>query len=423
MKINHYVKLSYTNLIRDKNKNIKNASIMIFSFMLFILTISISSSLNKFIKNYILNTVEHSSILIEYDLNSTLNSREKITTILKNNNSILEFYEYKMPIAGEVKYSKDIFNNDKLNSLSLKSGFEKRMPEIINGELFNKNDNNVGIIPKNFDPSGEIGVEIKKEKAKYLDGEKFIGKTITLKFKDDYSNSSKTFEYRFKVIGVYDSVKNIDYPNDVYIPYNDLKYIHDKYNYIMHNESYDNIDTLKTIIALVDSQSNVNTVLSKLESNEIFAMKKAELGPLELVANITVKIGITISIIIFIISILNISLGNINSIKKRQGELGMLRAFGYKESYIKKIIIIESMIINIFSLLVATLFCKIILIIFNIFIKANLSVYMDKINFDIDKSSVIVGIIIMFISIILSELKSIRYINKLNLIDAIKNNY
>ena len=37
------------------------------------------------------------------------------------------------------------------------------MPDIIEGNLFNNNDQNVGIIPKNFDPTGTNQVEFKKE--------------------------------------------------------------------------------------------------------------------------------------------------------------------------------------------------------------------------------------------------------------------
>ena len=37
------------------------------------------------------------------------------------------------------------------------------MPDIIEGNLFNNNDQNVGIIPKNFDPTGTNQVEFKRK--------------------------------------------------------------------------------------------------------------------------------------------------------------------------------------------------------------------------------------------------------------------
>ena len=46
-KIRYYINLSVINLIRNKKSNIKNFSIMTFSFMLFIMTFAISGSLNN----------------------------------------------------------------------------------------------------------------------------------------------------------------------------------------------------------------------------------------------------------------------------------------------------------------------------------------------------------------------------------------
>ena len=48
--------------------------------------------------------------------------------------------------------------------LLLKSGFKSKTPIILSGRNFSENEKNVGIIPKKFDPSGEIGINFKKEK-------------------------------------------------------------------------------------------------------------------------------------------------------------------------------------------------------------------------------------------------------------------
>ena len=76
--------------------------------------------------------------------------------------------------------------------------------------FFNNNDQNVGIIPKNFDPTGTNQVEFKKRSINYLDGKDFLGKTMTIEFKNPIDELSG-FEYSFKVIGVYDSINNNDF--------------------------------------------------------------------------------------------------------------------------------------------------------------------------------------------------------------------
>ena len=81
IKLKHFIKLSIINLIIDSKSNIKNILIISCSFILFILTFSISGSLNKFINNYILNTIEHSSILIDYNEN---NFNDIYKTLIKN---------------------------------------------------------------------------------------------------------------------------------------------------------------------------------------------------------------------------------------------------------------------------------------------------------------------------------------------------
>ena len=328
MILKNYINISIKNIVRNKKNTFKIFSITLFSFILFILTTSLSGSLNDFIKNSILNTIEHRTIMIDYSTGQNINIKNKINNLLENDSSIVEFYEYEPPIAGDIKNSKELFNIDN-NIISLTSGFEQKMPDIIKGNLFNNNDQNVGIIPKNFDPTGTNQVEFKKESINYLDGEEFLEKTITIEFKNPIDELSG-FEYSFKVIGVYDSISNIDFPSDVYIPYNDLKMINEKYNNMIDEHYIYNSNNFKTLIALVDNHKSVKNVVDKLRSEGIDAFPKSTVGLLDELYKKIIYIGTIISIAIFIISIINISLNNVNYLKKRQSELGMLKAFGYK---------------------------------------------------------------------------------------------
>ncbi|HBE9438220.1 ABC transporter permease [Clostridioides difficile] len=161
----------------------------------------------------------------------------------------------------------------------------------------------------------------------------------------------------------------------------------------------------------------------KLGGEGIDAFPKSTVGLLDELYKTIIYIGTIISITIFIISIINISLNNVNDLKKRQSELGMLKAFGYKNRQLKKIIIYESTIINIFSLFIGLVICKLIFLLLNTIVKNYLSIYMSDLKFEINLISITIGIFIMIFSVILSNLKSISYITNLNPIHAIRSKY
>ena len=73
MILKNYINISIKNIVRNKKNTLKIFSITLFSFILFILTTSLSGSLNDFIKNSILNTIEHRTIMIDYSSVQNIN--------------------------------------------------------------------------------------------------------------------------------------------------------------------------------------------------------------------------------------------------------------------------------------------------------------------------------------------------------------
>ncbi|MGL5315944.1 MAG: hypothetical protein ACRC92_21995, partial [Peptostreptococcaceae bacterium] len=138
MTLKKYLDISIKNIVCNKKNTLKIFFITFFSFVLFILTISLANSLNYFIENSILNTADHRTIMIDYNID--INIDNKINNLLENNTSIIEFNEYREPIAGKIKDSKSLFENNDSNNLTLTSGFKKSMPQIIKGNIFDSND-------------------------------------------------------------------------------------------------------------------------------------------------------------------------------------------------------------------------------------------------------------------------------------------
>ena len=81
MILKNYINISIKNIVRNKKNTLKIFSITLFSFILFILTTSLSGSLNDFIKNYILNTIEHRTIMIDYSSVQNINIENKINNL------------------------------------------------------------------------------------------------------------------------------------------------------------------------------------------------------------------------------------------------------------------------------------------------------------------------------------------------------
>lgn len=285
----------------------------------------------------------------------------------------------------------------------------------------------VGIIPKKFYPDGSLATEIKKENVSFLNGEDFIGKYITTKYNicDENDKKIDVGTYTFKVIGVYDSVNNIDEANTVYIPYKDLEKIQNYYNEKVKTET--NIDigeNYETVIALVDDTKKIEIIENYFSSQmNISAFRQMSQGWVDVICVIVFFIGIGLSIISFIYSIISISLNMFNSIQKRQNEIGILKAIGYTNKHIKRLILCESLIISFISLVVSILISKIILIILNIFVCNNLSIYMQNLKFDISIQIIVIGFVTMFITIVFSSFKSIKFATKVTPAKLVKFKY
>ena len=409
-------KLSYINILRRKKIIFKNMQFIILSFLIFIASISITQCLNNFIDNYILQSRLHRSVIIEYN-SANARNEEIIKKNLNNSNKVKGFLEYQPSVAGKIKNSKELFKTSESKELSLGFTYENEMPRIIKGRNFNNNDKNVGIIPKNFYPDGDLEVDFGKENVEFLNGEDFIGKIITLEISTE--NTAKKELYSFKVIGVYDTVENLDASYNVYIPYNDLKKINE--NDINMNTSSQDGFKLGIMEVLVYNSNDVEDIIGLFdEQNEIIAFKKASIGTLDILSKIVLIVGIAISIILFIISSINISLSNSTDIRKRYKEIALLKVVGYQDAHISRVILLENTIITSIGLIVSSIICYIILRLGNSLISQHLSIYMKSFNLTLEFKAVFLGSLVMLLLAILSSMKSIKYVTELNVINAIK---
>lgn len=405
MSLKGCIQLAYINIKGEKKYNIKRNLIIFISFTLFILIISIYQSVDKFVNSYLLKMLDHRNIMVSYNVAD----EENVINILNSSDMIVEFKEYTTPIAGKIEKFE--------GHLNLVNGFEKEMPHLVEGELFTESDKNVGIIPEKFDPTGEVSVSFGKESLDYKNGKDYIGKDITLVFNIDKNNPSLDFKYTFTVIGVYNAIESLNYPSDIYIPYNDLVDLNKRYSEAVIDESD---DSEKTIITLVDDIDNVNSVINYLNSNNIYAYKRAEIGFFGEVLEYILYIGSICILLALIISTINVNLININTLKNKKNNLYILKSMGYSNHHIGKIILTEYIIVNFSALILSIITSKIVLLILNIIIKNYFSIYMQNLNFNLCIISLNITIILMCFSIINTSIKSIKYTNKVSINEGLK---
>ena len=427
------VKLAYTNIIRRKKQTIINIALLVLALLILLSTSSISKSIMVYLENNLFNQPSFRTLFVDLYIKDN-EGEKRLYEICKEDSRIIEIKERVEPIFCEIKDNEEIFKNIVGEDASLGVRFESEYIElakdIVKGKSIGSLEQNVGVIPKYFYPDGNVipGFVIKDEynnDIKYLDGEEFIGKTITIQYESEKWSEEKntyvlnnTFTYEFEVIGVYDNVRTKESQITVYIPYNDLKKIinnkHEGDKRYEGNES-------KVFFVTVDSSNNVDVILKKLLDNGFGTDRVTKPSEIFIIGKYISLIGKIISIIILIISIINISLSIYNDIKKRTTEIGMLKAIGYTNSNIKHLIITESIIVGLISIIVSIILSIITLIIIGKIIESRSTIYFVNFRLVINYLWLMITICIGIIIPVISSIKGIKKSIEVTPLMAIKN--
>ena len=424
--------IAYNNILRRKKQVITNVALMILALIILLSTNYLANAMNNFVTDYILHSSHHKMLYASFP-KSEKYIEEQIYDYANNDDRISEVIEaynanvVKMLNVEELLKGTNI--NEKYCKIELIAGNQHISKLIVAGDYFDNDDTNVGVIPKYFypDDSYHMGMFRDNRDSMLLNGEDFIGKEITIQYDSsevDDEGTSKingTYTYTFKVIGVYDNLKNMDEPNDVYISASDKAGI-DKT--IMSNikgyaENYD-----KTLLVIINDYRDINQVMYDLESNcdRVSAYPVSVLNNFQYIGIYISLIGKIMAIIILGIAASIISLTTLNSIRKRMGEIGLLKAIGYKNKDIRKIMITESFLISCITIISGILIFIPLFIIMKLTIINYGSLFMSRIKLEIDIIWIIISLAIALIIPIASSISAIRESLKINPIEVLKNN-
>ncbi len=410
MRIRDYIFLARTNLNRRKKSVIVNTILIIFSIIVFILSLSFANSLNKSMKKMILNNISYRTIVVSGGIDSTaqdtmeaLNGKEHIVKVLEQDD--FSFHSSKFFIDNKA------VNN---GSLSFLGASHDISPNVIYGRNLKENEKNVCIVPKEFYPYYDESETYDKNRV--INSQELIGKTIEIKYNSYYHNGGDdvvkdTFSKTFEIVGIYDTDETINNMNECYIAFEDIKEIND----IIEENSVvaDNVVVGKsrTVFAIVDNSLNMENVINQLQSMNFDRVMPRSVANTDLV-NIVTLAGIIVTFIIMAIVIFNLVISSIKSIEDRSYEFGMLSAIGYKNTNIKNIIYTENIIIGIISYIIA-----IVLVLgVSIYVKNKIiagKYELELMNFNIDFIICLIALAMSFlVTLIAAKISSTKALKK-----------
>lgn len=373
MKLNKIIQISFKRFCRNKKRNM----IIIVPLTIMIIILTSINMIQYSIKNYIKNleqniemrTIEGITYVPEEYANviEQLHNIEHIDMIA----SEIESWIYAEKKCDEIEY---------MSRLSFEPVNNKVCPEVLKGRKIEDKDEYVIVLPNKiynteFGGYSNNSFEIyNNPSTKYLNGEDFLGKNLTIEFTN--SNGNKTLQ-NFKVIGIYDidryfSLSAFVQPKDIREINERLKY---EINYYQINIVVDELNNLESVanqinrIVIGDStsiQTEQKQLIEHYTEQELnmSSVTNISLETLEIIRKLIIVLIISVAIIL--ITILIVSNCNKNYFCAR--ELGILKVEGYTNSDIQKITIIENIIVCLFSIAIALLIFQIICVIGNIVI-------------------------------------------------------
>ena len=378
--------LSYKYLFRNKKS--------IFSFILIGLVMSLSilvGTYNATAKNYLKNGIKENwkfkTLYVTPNSQYNNNQNYNIEQLEKVEHIEAVFKEYGYQNGMEI----DTFKTNKLSGIvELYAATNKILPKIVDGTNFPNHDKNYMICPKNFYPNGSSNEIISLPRNSKFDFSNLIGKNITFTYPSLTNNSKYTMSY--ELVGLYENSLNIIDEGTCYVTSNSLNEI-----YLNQYDGEDgfNISDYNSYYIQVDNIENVEIVKNDLK----------ELGyTVENVATISTsffndinkntQVAVTI---IYIISLLLLIIILFKQFKDEKKYYILLYYVGYKKRYIQDIYFFSCL----FRIAISCIFS----LLFSIFIKIGINIYLYFKPFAFNKWEVVIdysvlGILVLAITVI-----------------------
>ena len=317
-----------------------------------------------------------------------------------NDDRIVDFYHQNYGMASylsdeSIPNLASKYKMDESTGVVILHSYKKAYENIIvDGRGINDGENNVGLIPKDYLPIDSFEIDFSKNPFETID----------------------TYEYTFEVIGTYDALTELFEPNEIIIPYEDLQEMH---VIRTNNDRGLTKDYNKTYHIEVDSIDNVKAIIDLLIKNGFDPYTVSSVGPIAQTSRMILAFGTIISAIILVLTGLLIGFTVYKSIHDRRQELGMMRVVGYSNVQLIKIIIVETFIIGMTSVIITCIILAIGVNIGKLIISMRASLYGQRFKIIVPLNKLIINVCLAIIIPVLAGIYSSKEILEVEPLDAI----
>jgi len=389
-----------------RNKiNILNMLLLIVSSTVIIFGFSYLMSINNLWNDWTNKALDFRIFSVSFD-HDEMNTDEAI--------SKLSQYDHVLEVTKSSGYIISATVNDYIDNINngqiYLKGVTKDSVNVVKGSDLSGKKNEI-ICPIKFNPNSLIySSDFSDDHS--IDLSNSIGSTISMNFAG--SNISEDM----LIVGLYDSDYDYSAGEACYATFDTVKYLNEKYQPDSFDEEKLAEDGMYLpIYMIIDNADNSSKLISDLEKDGFYATSiitiNTEVG--NSILKIVTILAWTISIISFVVLILT----NFNRINTRKKEFAIMSATGYTKKDIDSFLYMESIVMSSISIILSIIISVICLLILKkCFLVKN--VEFSRMALCIDFSSAVLAGIIIFIIPLLSSYMSTQKIDKINMIDLLK---
>lgn len=410
---------------RKKNKTIKKPITMItFSLILLLLINNIMASVFN-VLNSATDSVEGRKISVQMSRAAYEAIGSRLEACLKQSTEVVDYY---MGNSVYISQSKDndivLGNGVAAYTLELEKYMITDNTSLEDGEILV--EKYIGIDGRNLtDGDG------------YVDGEQLIGKTIVMDCRLEVFNMEsgesvrlESISKEFKIAGVYDNLKTGEYAG-VIMTKNAYRGIFEeaaaRIDDYTDSAGIGNTDEYNYCISvIVDKAENIETVKQKLGT--LLLDQEVHISALEIYETEEVQTLRTIhffcnfvAVFFILMSAINIHTYISDSIDRRKREFGIMKAIGYRDAGVSKVLFRETLMEIFIPLAVSYGVALVLFTVMNKLMEANFSVlysYLLKLHLNIEVNLIVVAVAVCipFAGFVEGALK----INRLEPVEALR---
>lgn len=385
MRLKYRFYLARKNISKNKN-NVLIISLSVMSFLLIVLSLSFSKTLNLYLVDGIMNDISYRTFFISQNIDTE--TEEEVISKLKNIDHIIDVFPDR---EGSFMLNLSrLDNTPMLGRFYIYGGSELSMPEVSQGRAIKKETEI--ICPRIFFPDDNLENNPSLKNRQLIRMKAHLNSVFTTNYNiyiDDENYETKTLE--LSVVGIYDN-------NPSYIDEN-ICYASRSLVSKIFLDSYKNIDLsgqIDSILIQIDDVKNIDKV-KKSVSEKKYLITNAVSVNFDFI-NFTKYLAYLVVISTLIISILLITYINKKGMVDKKSDINILRSLGYSKKELNNIFYLENFYIVFLTTIISSAILLILSLSINLIVEINPFIF-QKIPISISFTAIIISVLVNLLSL------------------------